>query len=671
MKRTILTAIASFSLFQGLFAQTSDPVAFLINGEEVTKSEFEYIYRKNNSNKAVEKKTLEEYVDLFVKFKLKVAQAKDLWYDHSKNFLKEYEQYENQLTFPYLRDSLLAEKLLQEAYERSAYKVNASHILISVAPDSQDTSAAYAKINDIYAQLKSGASFEDLAKSNSDCPSKKDGGNIGEITVFNTVYPFETKAYNTPVGSFSAPFRTRFGFHIVKVNSRERIIKDVKFSHIALGSSGEATDKQAEKICKQLKKGKLTFADAARKYSTDISSIENGGDLGYLSQAGPLPTDYVMKVKSIGKVGTYEVVKSAFGTFVVTVTDIVSVPDFETVKEDLRTQMSRSDRGENSVNDVIARLKVQNNLKIYQENLQPFCHYASLDGKDDEATKASRDSIRRLLTEPLFEYAGNVHAQSEFFPEFLKAVNTHYPEKDVDRNEDAKKLVDLTFSDYIQHYVWNTELDRLKRENPEYRHLLNEYRDGLLLFEISSKKVWTKAAKDREGLEKFFSENKSKYAWKEPKFKGAVVRCASQADMDAVNKFIANYGAVSTVKGKKKVQVQPQPIPYDSIQVVLEREFNKDGEKVVKVTKGLFSKGANPDVDALAFGEKKSESETKNPYPYVTTIGKLISAPENFSDVRGPLTADYQVYLEEQWVEDLKNRYPVVKYQAVINSIEE
>lgn len=215
MKRTILTAIASFSLFQGLFAQTSDPVAFLINGEEVTKSEFEYIYRKNNSNKAVEKKTLEEYVDLFVKFKLKVAQAKDLWYDHSKNFLKEYEQYENQLTFPYLRDSLLAEKLLQEAYERSAYKVNASHILISVAPDSQDTSAAYAKINDIYAQLKSGASFEDLAKSNSDCPSKKDGGNIGEITVFNTVYPFETMAYNTPVGSFSAPFRTRFGFHIL------------------------------------------------------------------------------------------------------------------------------------------------------------------------------------------------------------------------------------------------------------------------------------------------------------------------------------------------------------------------------------------------------------------------------------------------------------------------
>lgn len=173
MKRTILTAIASFSLFQGLFAQTSDPVAFLINGEEVTKSEFEYIYRKNNSNKAVEKKTLEEYVDLFVKFKLKVAQAKDLWYDHSKNFLKEYEQYENQLTFPYLRDSLLAEKLLQEAYERSAYKVNASHILISVAPDSQDTSAAYAKINDIYAQLKSGASFEDLAKSNSDCPPRR------------------------------------------------------------------------------------------------------------------------------------------------------------------------------------------------------------------------------------------------------------------------------------------------------------------------------------------------------------------------------------------------------------------------------------------------------------------------------------------------------------------
>lgn len=667
MKRSILTAFASLTLLQGLFAQANDPVAFLINGEEVTKSEFEYIYRKNNSSTALEKKSLEEYVDLFVNFKLKVAQAKELWYDHSKNFTAEYEQYENQLTFPYLRDSIREDRLLHEAYDRSNYNVDCSHILVSVPENSDDTSAAYAKINDIYEQLKKGASFAQMAMQNSDCPSKKDGGSIGTITVFNTVYPFETMAYKTPVGSVSVPFRSRFGYHIVKVDSRERIVKDLRFSHILLQGHDEATNKLAQKLCTQLRRGKLTFADAAKKYSTDGYTKEKGGDMDYISNNNAMPRDLVLGVKSIGKVGTYEVVKSMLGTHVVTITDIVANPSFDEVKEELKAKMAKSDRGENSVNDIIERLKVQKNLRIYEENLVPFYEHAAL--ANDETAKEKRDSIRRLMTEPLFEYAGNVHAQSEFFPEFQKAVNTHYPEKDVDRNEDAKQLVDNTFSRYIQNYIWDTERNRLKAENPEYRNLLNEYKDGLLLFEISSKKVWTKAAKDREGLEKYFAEHKSDYKWESPKFKGAVIKCSDKETMDKVNKFIANYVPASASQGKKKVQ--PQPIPYDSLNIVLEREFNKAATPSVKITKGVFAKGQNKDVDALVFNKQEVVQDNNSAFPYVTTTGKLIDAPEAYTDVKGPLTADYQNYLETQWVEDLHNRYPVVKYQAVINSIEE
>lgn len=668
MKRSILTSIASLFLLQGLSAQDNDPAAFLINGEEVTKSEFEYIYRKNNSSSAIEKKSLAEYVDLFVNFKLKVAQAKDLWYDHSKSFKHEFEQYENQLTFPYLRDSILEDRLLHEAYERSAYSVGCSHILVSAPENSSDTSEAFSKITDIYNQLKNGASFAELAKSNSDCPSKKDGGDIGVVNVFSTVYPFECKAYTTPVGSFSEPFRTRFGYHIVKVNSRNRIIKDLRFSHILLSGDEQKAEKMANKLCAQLKKGKLKFADAAKKYSDDTYTNSKGGDWGYIADDKILPPDFVDRLKTIGEVGKYDVVKSMQGIHVVTITDVISTPDFDSMKDDLKAKMAKSDRGENNVNDIINRLKVQNNLRVFTENVQPFYEYVMLGdaGENNDA----RDSIRRLLTEPLFEYKGNVYSQKTFYSEFLKALNSHYPEKDVDPLVDAKKLTDVTLDNFLYHFVWDGERAELRKKNPEYSHLLNEYRDGLLLFEISSKKVWTKAAKDKEGLAKYFAEHKDKYTWNAPKFKGAIIRCANKETLDKVNRFIANYDP-SPVKGKNKKKAQPQPIPYDSINVVLDREFNKEGAIVVKVTKGLYAKGANADVDALVFDKTESVANNNSDFPFVTTSGKVISAPESYTDVKGPLTADYQNYLEEQWVDELHGRYPVIKYPAVINSIEE
>lgn len=666
MKRFIFVAAVAFALSQSLLSQTTDPVAFLINGEEVTKSEFEYIYRKNNSSTALEKKSLQEYVDLFVNFKLKVAQAKDLWYDHSKSFLREYELYENQLTFPYLRDSLLEERLLREAYERSAYKVGVSHILIALDENSEDTSAAYSKINDIYEQLKKGASFEALAMANSDCPSKRDGGAIGFIAPFSTVYSFENVAYNTPVGGISKPFRTRFGYHVLKVNDKQLDIKDIKFSQILLSVNDPKSEKLAEKICAQLRKGKIGFSEAAKKYSLDEKTRDNGGNVGYISEYQSYDPTLIQRLKSMGSEGSYQWFKTDQGIQILTIDEIISTPSYEEMLPALKEKLSKSDRGENSVNDLIARLKFEHNLNVYEENFEPMYEYVTLGSAD--STKESRDSLRRLMTEPLFEYRGNVYSQKAFYPAFIKLINTTY--RDVIDKESARQLVDSTFRSYIDHFVWDTELTRLKKENPDYRNLLNEYRDGLLLFDISSKKVWTRAAKDDAGLERYFNENKSKYTWDAPRYKGAVIKCADKATLDKVIYMISNYVPLSAanVKGKKKVQ--PQPIPYDSINVVLDREFNKDGKILVKISKGVYAKGMNPVVDQMAF-DKKDISMTDGDFPYVTCTGKIIAAPESPSDIKGPLTADYQNYLEEKWVEELHNRYPVVKYQAVINSIEE
>lgn len=662
MKRSLLLALFSAVLSQGVSAQDSDPVAFLINGEEVTKSQFEYIYHKNNSNNSIEKKSLEEYVDLFVNFKLKVAQAKDLWYDHSNSFKNEFEQYEAQLSLPYFRDTVEENLLLEEAYERNKYTLNVSHILVNLAPTELDTSAAYSKINDLYAQLTNGASFSELASANSDCASSKNGGLIGNITAFSTVYPFESVAYATPVGAISKPFRTNYGYHILKVNSKSFNVKDLSFSQILLSEDQKDVDKLAAKLCKKLNKNGSKFADYVKEYSVDQYSNTKEGKMGLLSENMYLPPFFVEKLKSVAKPDTFFVIKTMRGTHIVCINEILN-PTFDELKAELKDKTAKSNRGITTKEDAIRKLKQRNGYLLYESSLPIFYDYIRT---IDPETK---NAIVRRLNEPLYEYRGITYPQ-EVFHSYLSTIVKKVDVEKMKDNEVALYVNEL-FNQYVNDKIWEEECSILQKENPDYRNLLNEYRDGLLLFEISSSKVWNKAAKDKAGLTKYFEEHKSKYTWDSPRYKGCVVRCADQATLNKVNELLVKMPVKETVgKGKMaKTTVKYVPMPLDSVSVVLDRELNKDGVKKVKVVKGLFPKGANPDVDALAFEKKKSSDDNNAEFPFVTVTGKMLNQPETFLDVKGPVTADYQNYLEEQWILDLHDRYPVKKFKSVINTI--
>jgi Parvulin-like peptidyl-prolyl isomerase len=233
MKRTsLVVTLLAFITFSGsLFAQAADPVLMTINGKPVLKSEFEYIYNKNNSNNSLDKKTLDEYVDLFINFKLKVEEAKSQGIDTTASFTNELSGYRSQLTKPYLTDPKVDEALVREAYDRSKEDVDVSHILIRVAPNATpaDTLKAWKEINSIWKRLQK-EDFAKIAKDQSEDQSAKDNaGHIGWISAFRTVYPFETVAYNTPVGTYSKPVRTAFGYHIVKVHARRNTIGEVWF----------------------------------------------------------------------------------------------------------------------------------------------------------------------------------------------------------------------------------------------------------------------------------------------------------------------------------------------------------------------------------------------------------------------------------------------------------
>lgn len=662
MKRSIVLAFLSAVLSQGMSAQNSDPVAFLINGEEVTKSQFEYIYHKNNSNNSIEKKSLDEYVELFVNFKLKVAQAKDLWYDHSSSFKKEFDQYELQLTLPYFRDTVEENMLLEEAYDRNKYMLNVSHILVGMAADEPDTVAAYAKISDIYSQLQKGASFAELAKSKSDCASSKNGGSIGDITAFSTVYPFETVAYSTPVGAISKPFRTNFGYHVLKVNSKSLRIKDLRFSQILLSDDQKDVDKLAAKLCKKLNKNSSKFSDYVKEYSVDQFTNTKGGNVGLLSENQFLPPFFIEQIEKVGKVDTFFIVKTMRGTHIVCINEIMN-PTFEELKPELTEKMAKSNRGISTKEDAVNKLKQRNGFKLYESSLPIFAEYLKTFSSDE------RNAIVRRMSEPLYEYNGITYSQESFY----SYVSTAVTKVGVEKLGDSELLIYVKelFKQYITDKIWTQECAKLSEENSDYRNLLNEYRDGLLLFEISSSKVWNKAAKDREGLSKYFDEHKSKYAWDSPRYKGCVIRCADKATLDKVNQLLSKMPVKETVgTGKKaKTVVKYVPMPLDSVSVVLERELNKDGVKKVNVLKGLFPKGSNKDVDALAFDKKKTSDKNNEEFPFVTVTGKLLSQPETFLDVKGPVTADYQNYLEEQWVSDLHGRYPVKRFESVIKTI--
>lgn len=284
MKSPVIKLIALLALSASSFAQSTDPVLMTINNKPVLKSEFEYIYNKNNSNNSLDKKTLDEYVDLFVNFKLKVEEAKSQGIDTTKSFINELSGYRSQLTKPYLTDSKVDDALLHEAYDRSKEDIDVSHILIRIPQNATpaDTLKAFDEINDIWKRVQK-EDFAKVARSVSqDQSAEQNSGHIGWISAFRTVYPFETMAYNTPEGSISKPVRTAFGYHILKINARRATLGEILVSHIMIFTSkgDEAQNKKAKATIDSIYQRVVAgddFGTLAKNLSQDKgSSVKNG-----------------------------------------------------------------------------------------------------------------------------------------------------------------------------------------------------------------------------------------------------------------------------------------------------------------------------------------------------------------------------------------------------------
>jgi len=640
MKKNILLGLFSFFAAISL-AQTNDPVLMTIAGKNITKSEFEYIWKKNNSNSSAEKVSKEAYLDMFVNFKLKVADAEAKHLDKYPDFLNEFQGYRKQLIEPYLSDSLSRKELISQCYDRLKQYIEVSLISINCKPDAtpEDTLEYYHTAMNIYDRIVNGADFAEMAKKYSNDASAQKGGYLGFLTGLRFIFPLENMAFNMPVGAISKPFRTEFGYHIIKVHNRFPAKGRFSMAHILKVVPQGVSDqiKAAAKdsifrIYKELKKGG-DFTFYATKCSDDANAASNGGKYD-LSDCGYFPYTLEQEVYKL-KVGEYSApFQTEYGWHIVKALDFKPYLPLDDVRTRFEGLVGSNKYMKEYLYDQFTDSLIREfGFKLVDKEYVKVVEYCN-------KARLRLDSVPYMVlgisNDPLF-YLGAKAYPVNLFVTFLKAVS--------DRNKDIKGAL---FS-FVREQAYALEDQNLEKKYPAFGALMQEYRDGILLFNISNMEVWEKAAQDKPGLEKYFAANRKKYNWDKPRYKGALVSCANE-DVAA--------------KAKKLIK----GLPLDSIGVVLNRTFNRDTLMLVHTEFGLFAQGANPQVDFLVFNGSKAKTDLKFPVTFVQ--GKVLKkAPETHIDVLGQVVTDYQNLLEQNWIKDLREKYPVVINKDVLNTV--
>lgn len=626
-----------------LAAAAQDPVLMKINGKEIKLSEFEYLFHKNNQQQ-LQKETLPQYVERFVNYKLKVADAEALKIDTLKRIKNELEGYKNDLVAPYLVDSTVTNRLVKEAYDRATKNVDIDHLMLPLGQNKEDNNKQLAKLDSLRNCILKGQNFNDLAVKYSIDPSvKTNKGHYGYITSGVFPYKFEYEAYNTPIGQMSKPFRTDYGVHLIRVNGVRPDEGTVNVEHIlrlfprnANDSAKAAVKNYIDSLYNVVTNG-ANFEDVATKESQDPGSARNGGDLGWFGRGRMVkPFEDVAFDLKDGEIS--KPFETSYGYHIIKKLGRKPVASFDEMAPRLKQAIASDERAAMPVEAKLEQIK--NQYKLVKN--QKFNTYIESELKKNggwDSTFAAKVLTNNNMT--IFTYDGiNVPAS-----QLLSRVN---PKAKLDASGAAAyfgTLVDqLANEDVKRHYI-----DQIIAGNPDYANLLNEYRDGTLLYEVSNNKVWEGASRDTTGLNEYFNANRAKYSWNEKHFKGIVLMAKS----DSVAKLVK--------ADLKKLKHEP----LDTITTTLHRKFKRD----IKMERMLVGKGENKMVDYLVFKGPKAESKEKKYPVYFVLDGKVISKPEDVNDVKGRVTSDYQDVLEKRWLNELKAKYPVEINNDVLKQV--
>lgn len=641
-KKLLIGVIAVSSLLPGLML-AKDPVVMTINGKDIKLSEFEYLYNKNKQQQ-LEKQPFNKYVDMFVTYKLKVADAEAAGIDAQKSFLNEFKGYRNDLAKPYLEDKTTNDRLAKEAYERMKEEVDVSHIMVSLRDASGKSSLSQKRLLDsIRTCIVNGQDFGELAlKYSTDPAVKSNKGHMGYVSAGRLPYAFEYAAYNTPVGSISEVIETPFGYHIVKANARRASKGTVLVEHILKLFPKDVTPEKAEEtklkidsIYKAIKAG-ADFEELARKTTDDRGTRQQGGRLPWFG-AGQMVPEFEKVAFEMPKDSISTPFKTAYGFHIIKKLDSKGVPPFAEVKESIMSSFSEDSRNDQARVEKLKELKKQykytinsNAKKEIYDAIDKYNGFDSLMVADLSHSKTPLVTFGKNNTITIKDFITKHTKYGKLNAETSKLLMTRLI------NEDG----DEALLEYIK--------SELEKNVPEFGNLIHEYRDGLLLFEISNRNVWDKSSKDKEGLEAYFKAHKNKYVWTAPKYKGYLIQTINDSVANLVKDKLASVGSDSLIQTLKKI-------------------FTNN----IRIEKMLVAKGENQLIDAIEFGNNKGLQNPNKRFPiYFTYDGRIISQPEEANDVRGQVTVDYQTQLEEQWVSQLKKKYPVSINWKVLNKLQ-
>jgi|InofroStandDraft_1065614.scaffolds.fasta_scaffold02150_10 peptidyl-prolyl cis-trans isomerase SurA len=629
MKKGLLSlalVLASVAVVQA--KGSKDPELMTINGKAVTLGEFEYLYHKNNSQQLAPQ-TIDEYLDMFVTYKQKVADAESEGIDNTEAFKNEFDGYRRELAEPYLRNKEMEDSIIRAVYSHMQEDVDVSHIMLASKGPGIDAEAQKHTLDSIRTAILNGADFAALARQYSiDRAARKNGGRMGFIPVGRLPYTFEDAAYNTKAGEISPVVETPFGFHIVKVNARRPARGQVLAQHILKLTQGLSEEDAAKKKAEIDSIGALLaagadFEEIAKKESEDPGSQRNGGRLNWFG-AGQMVPEFEEAAFSLQNGEVSAPFKTSYGYHIVKRLDWKPVDSFETMEPMIKNVIQRDERGQMPRKRKIAELRRKFKAGVNAANLALVKNEIVKNGGLDSAL------IEKYIVSEM--EVASMGKQKILLSEVVSEIGAPLagtPERQAAQFEERVNLS-------LDNAVTEAERQDLAVNNADYRNLLNEYRDGMLLFEVSDRKVWTKAKQDKEGLENYFRTHRDKYKWEKPKFKSYVVFATSDSIMQLAKGYL-----------------ESTDIPGDSLATDLRKKFGKD----VKIEKVIAAQGENNITDYLGFGAEKPEAKGKWAW-YFPYRGKILNAPEEAADVRGAVTGDYQGELEEAWVAGLKQKFP-------------
>ena len=647
---SFLVLMAGMILYPLNGQENDNNVVLRIDNKPVYKQDFIRIYKKNEGA-VEEKEPVKDYLDKFINYKLKVLEAQNMGLDSQPSFQKEFNNYRDQLAEPYSFKNNLKESLLRQDFQNSQYDVRAKHILIKLPPNAspEDTAKTYNKLAEARKRIKNGESFEKIAREMSEDPAvKRNGGDLGYFNLFRFPYPFEKAVYSLKEGQLSQPIQTNYGYHLIYLVDKRPARGEIKVAHILKMAGNDTTEENWNKIHQQIdtiyqkiQEG-ADFAEMAKKYSDDKRTGKNGGTLPWFGTGRMIPKfeNAAFKLNKKGEIS--EPVKTSLGYHLIKLIDKRKLDSFEDFAEKRKEVFDKGSRKQYLNKLYIQKLHEKLDVRENDQALQTILNQA------DSSFFVNAPAQKEVI----FVCNGNQYKQNDLI-KYLKDQRDF--ERRLKRNGFSDNYLKKQYQAFKEEILKEEELNYIKANYPKYRNLVQEYYEGMLLFELMEKEVWDKARKDTLGLKQYYQDHKSNYQW-DTRAKTKIYICSDKKTAKQIKKTAKKAFRHDTLE-MEEVGDYANMKTEDSISFTINH--------------GVFEKNENKLLDQVNWKPGKIQIKEDQDNYHVFIIEDILDPePKTLSEARGHVIADYQDHLEQELLNELRNKYSFTVNEQALNDIE-